>query len=159
MARIPGSGEQNERKRRRSIEIVFKEDRVQSDAAKELKVHLRTVQKWLHLYRLYGEDGIRSRKASGRPRKLGNKEVKRLENLLIKGALRAGFSNDLWTSKRVVEMIRRNFKICYHPHHVPKLLRSLGWSVQRPSRRPVERNEEQVKEWIRTEWKRIKKKP
>lgn len=159
MARTPGSSEQNERRRRRSIEIVFKEGRVQSDAAKELKVHLRTVQKWVHLYRLHGEDGIKSRKASGRPRKLGVKEIERFEKLLLKGALAAGFSNDLWTSKRIVEVIRRNFKVSYHQNHLPKLLRALGWSAQRPSRRPIERDEKQIKEWIRIEWRRIKKKP
>lgn len=159
MARTPGSAEQNERKRKRAIEIVFKEERTQSAAAREVKVTLRTVQKWVALYRKHGEDGIKSRKAPGRPKKLSAKELRRLEKILLKGATKAGYPNDLWTSRRVLDVVEREFNVVYHHNHVPKLLVSMGWSSQRPQREAVEKNQSQIDEWIRSDWKRIKKKP
>lgn len=44
MARKPSSAEYNQKQRFRAIEIVFKERRTQSEAVKELGVHLRTIQ-------------------------------------------------------------------------------------------------------------------
>ncbi|MFC9398253.1 winged helix-turn-helix domain-containing protein [Streptomyces sp. NPDC057027] len=33
----------------------------------------------------------------------------------------------------------------------------LGWSLQRPERRAVERNESEIARWIAHEWPRIKR--
>jgi transposase len=97
MARTPGSAEENDRKRQRAVEIVFKEKKTQTEAAKEVGVTLRAVQKWVSLYRKHGMTGIRSKKATGRPTKLTANQLKQLSKILLKGSKSAGFSNDLWT--------------------------------------------------------------
>jgi len=38
-------------------------------------------------------------------------------------------------------------------------MHSLGWSVQKPERRALERDEQQIVRWKREEWPRIKKTP
>jgi transposase len=43
--------------------------------------------------------------------------------------------------------------------HIGRLLHSLGWSPQKPQRKAIERNEEQIQQWIKVDWPRIKKKP
>jgi transposase len=159
MARTVGSGEQNERKRRRAIEIVLRQQRTQLAAAKELKVHLRTVQRWVGLYRRHGDVGIRSKKATGRPKKLRSWQLNRLQAALLRGPSHQGYGNDLWTSRRILQLVEKLFGISYHHNHIPKLLRSMGWSAQRPQRQAVEKDAEQIERWIRVEWKRIKKKP
>jgi transposase len=40
-----------------------------------------------------------------------------------------------------------------------RLLRSLGWSPQKPQRRAVERDEAEIQRWVKEEWPRAKKKP
>jgi transposase len=159
MARTPGSGEYNERKRRRAIELVFKHKRTQIEAAREVKSALRTVQRWVSLYRKYGDAGLKSRKATGRPKKLTASQLKKLERILLKGATKAGFANDLWTSKRVLGVLEREFGVVFHHNHVPKLLVSMGWSAQRPQREAAEKDQKKIDEWVRRDWKRIKKKP
>jgi len=47
----------------------------------------------------------------------------------------------------------------YHSGHVWRILRSLGWSPQRPVGRAIERDEKAIAEWKRTKWPVIKKKP
>ena len=159
MARTPGSAEENDRKRRRAVEIVFKEKKTQTEAAKEVGVTLRAVQKWVSLYRKHGVAGIRSKKATGRPTKITSIQLKQLSKILLKGAKSAGFSNDLWTSKRILKIIKDKFGITYHHNYIPRLLGALGWSVQRPQREAVEKDRKEIGKWIKTEWVRIKKKP
>jgi transposase len=63
----------------------------------------------------------------------------------------------LWTLARVAEVIQRVTGVRYHPGHVWRLLRELGWTRQRPARRAVERDEEAIARWIKQDWPRVKK--
>lgn len=102
---------------------------------------------------------MRARPAPGRPCKLNQAGRGRLGRLLLAGAEKAGYPTDLWTCPRVAGLIRRRFKVRYHVDHVSRLLRSMGWSPQKPERRARERDEEAIRRWVRVEWPRIKKKP
>jgi transposase len=82
-----------------------------------------------------------------------------LEKALLKGARAAGYATDLWTCPRVAELIARRFGVRYHVDHIGRLLHSLGWSPQKPTRRAIERDEAGIQRWIKEEWPRIKKKP
>src|SRR3972149_5524339 len=70
-----------------------------------------------------------------------------------------GYDTDLWTLKRIARVIRREFKVSYHPSHVWKVLGQLGWSCQRPEKRARERNEKAIARWLRYRWPQIKKRP
>jgi transposase len=65
----------------------------------------------------------------------------------------------LWTTRRVAELIRRQFAVRYHPNHVWRLLVGLGWSYQKPERRARERNEAAIERWKRQRWPAVKKTP
>ncbi|MFC1530037.1 winged helix-turn-helix domain-containing protein [Gemmatimonadota bacterium] len=78
--------------------------------------------------------------------------------MLLKGARIAGFPTDLWTCPRVVKVIQKQFGVSYHVDHVGRVLRSLGFSPQKPQRRAAERDEEVIQGWIREEWAPAKKK-
>jgi transposase len=54
-------------------------------------------------------------------------------------------------------MIQRLFGVEYHPDYVPRLLRKLGWSPQKPEQRARERDERAAARWRRDEWPRLKK--
>ena len=54
--------------------------------------------------------------------------------------------------------MRERFGITYHVDHVGRVLRSLGWSPQKPERRAKERDQEKIQRWIKQDWPRIKKK-
>jgi len=102
---------------------------------------------------------IEARPAPGRPRRLSDAQERKLRKLLVTGAQAAGFANDLWTCRRVRELIRKECGVSYHLNHLPKLLRRLGFSPQRPIRRAVERDERAIQRWRTREWPLIKKKP
>jgi transposase len=84
---------------------------------------------------------------------------RRLLGLLLQGPRQHGYSTELWTLARVAEVIRRTFGVEYHPSHVWKLLRNLGWSSQKPERRAREQDPAAIAAWRQEQWPRIKKRP
>jgi len=151
-----GSPETLERRRKRAIEL-FEKGYAPVDVAERIGVARRSVRRWKAAYRKQGEKGIRAKPASGRPAKLDRAGRRRLERALLRGAKAAGFPTELWTCRRVAQLIRTEFGVTYHVDHIGRLLRSLGWTPQRPQRRAIERDEARVQGWIRKEWPRLKK--
>lgn len=156
--RPKGSADELERRRRRAIELLER-DHQPVDVAGMLGVDRRSVRRWHAAHRRQGDEGLRARPAPGRPPKLDARQRAQLERVLLKGARAAGFESDLWTCPRVAELIARRFEVRYHVDHIGRLLRSFGWSPQRPQRRALERDEARIQRWVRVEWPRIKKKP
>jgi transposase len=95
--------------------------------------------------------------APGPAPRLTPEQKGRIPELLERGAEAYGFRGDLWTSTRVAEMIRREFGVSYHPDHVGRILRDVGWSVQKPKRRASQRDEEAIERWTRERWPEVKK--
>jgi hypothetical protein len=52
-------------------------------------------------------------------------------------------------------MVEREFGVRYHPDHIGRLMHSLGWTPQKPERRALERNEEEIERWKQEEWPRM----
>ena len=99
------------------------------------------------------------RKTPGRPRTLTAEQRKDLLKLLGKGALNYGFPTDLWTLKRIAQLIRQEFGIAFHRSHVHRILVAEDWSCQVPKLQARERNKRKIRRWIRTTWHDAKKKP
>jgi transposase len=156
--RPEGSGKQLERRRQRAIALL-EEGHAPVEVARLVGVDRRSVRRWNAAYRKQGASGVAARAVPGRPCKLSMRQRARLERMLLRGAAANGFESDLWTCPRVAQVIARGFGIHYHVDHIGRLLRSLGWTPQRPTRRALERDEEGIQRWIKQEWPRIKKKP
>jgi transposase len=103
--------------------------------------------------------GIRAKRASGRPPRLTAKQRDKLKRVLLKGAAASGFSTDLWTCPRIAKVIQARFGVRYHVDYMGRLLRSMRWTPQKPQRRAKERDKVEIQRWVREEWPRIKKKP
>jgi transposase len=138
---------------------LLKEGLPPVEVAQRVGADRRSVRRWKAAARKHGKAGVRARAAPGRPSRLTPARKHRLEALLLKGPLASGFDTDLWTCPRVADLIKRRFGIDYHVDHVGRLLHDLGWSPQKPARRAAERDEQQIRRWIREDWPRVKKTP
>jgi len=156
--RPPGSPQDLERRRLRAIELL-KEDHPQVEVARIVGCDRRSVRRWNAAFRKGGGEGIKARPTPGRPPRLDEKAKRRLEKALLKGAEAAGFETDLWTCPRVAQLIQDRFGLRYHVDHIGRLLHALGWSLQKPQRRAVERDEDEIRRWVKEEWPRVKKTP
>jgi len=154
--RPPGSPQDLERRRHRAIKLL-KEGHPPVEVARMVGCDRRSVRRWNAAFRKGGGEAIKARPSPGRPPRLDEKDKRRLEEALLKGAKAAGFPTDLWTCPRVAQLIFDRFGLRYHVDHIGRLLHALGWSPQKPQRRAVERDEDEIRRWVKEEWPRVKK--
>jgi transposase len=155
--RPAGSPEALERRRHKAISLL-EEGWMPVEVARKLGVDRRSVRRWRAAFERTGEDGLAAKPSPGRPPKLDSEERETLEHFLLQGPRTLGYPTDLWTCARVAAVIRRKFKVRYHVDHIGRLLRSMGWTPQKPERRARERDEAAIEGWVKKEWPRIKKK-
>ena len=153
-----GTPEQLERRRRKAMRLLD-EGLSLNAVARRIGCHASSVMRWRNQRARYGDEGLKPKPVPGRPPKLSARQKKRLVSLLLKGAMANGYRTDLWTTQRIADLIEEEFGVRYHRDHIGRLMASLGWSYQKPQRRALERDDEAVEEWKRTEWPRIKKTP
>jgi transposase len=138
---------------------LFSQGHRQAEIVRRLQVSRPTAHRWYRAWRRRGRLGLKSAGRAGRKPRLAPQARQRLEAALLEGPARWGFSTDLWTLERVTTVIWKLCQVRYHPRHVWRVLRSLGWSRQRPARRARERDEKAIAHWARVRWPEIKKKP
>ena len=97
--------------------------------------------------------------ATGRPPKMNQRQKDKLLKMLLRGPMAFGWRTDVWTTRRVAELIHKEFSIDYHFIHVARILHALDWSPQKPERRALEQNEAAIERWKATSWKKVKKTP
>ena len=156
--RPQGTPQQLEKRRRQAIRLL-KSGKNLSAVARALSASVSSVFRWWQSYKKRGLKGLKSIPTPGRPAKLSESQERKLVKLLLRGPLGAGYTTDLWTLGRIAKLIEKHLGVQYHPCHVWKLLRSLGWSCQKPERRALQRDEEAIERWKRNKWPRIKKSP
>lgn len=130
----------------------------QKDIAVALGVTKGAVSQWIKRGREEGVDGLRRRTAKGAAPRMSSEQRAQLPQLLLRGAEAFGYRGNVWTGQRVAEVIKRVFGISYHADHCSRLLRQIGWSVQKPIERATQRNEEAIKHWKEQQWPALQKK-
>jgi transposase len=125
------------------------ESGVSPDAiAAALGIGRSTVFKWVADYRAKGEEALRGKKASGRPRKLTDGQVAELYGVIVGGDPRmSGFSRALWTRDIVRQLIAQRFGVELSLPAIGRLLARMGLSPQRPVYRAYQRSQEDVERW------------
>ena len=102
-------------------------------------------------------EALKARPHPGRKPRLNAKQKRQLIDILLAGPLKAGYQNDLWTYRRVAEVVAKKFHVEYHPDHIGKLLHDLGWTCQIPEQRAREADDAAMARWRKQDWPRIKK--
>src|SRR5919199_1129143 len=94
----------------------------QRDIAAALGVTEGAVSQWISRGRQGGITGLRHRPPPGPSSRLTAEQLAELPILLARGAEAFGFPGQVWTARRVTEIIRREFGVQYHINHVGNLL-------------------------------------
>ncbi len=68
----------------------------------------------------YEEEGIEDVKWNGQrgSSKLTNAQKKKLKRIILKGATSYRYPNELWTTFRIMEIIRKEFKVKFHQEYI-----------------------------------------
>lgn len=129
-----------------------------AEVALAVGVARQTIYTWQRVLDEKGIEGVRAIADVGRPGQLDAGDFKWLDAALREGAQAHGFGTELWTLKRVGDVIKRRFGIKFSDVHVWRLLGSMGFSSQKPERRAIERNEDAVRDWKKKTLPALKKK-
>jgi transposase len=142
--RRKGTVEQLAEQRARGLTLL-EQGKKAKEVADILNVTPRAVNRW----RQEAQKPKRRKKPKpiGRHRKLTEKQVKRLETALKRGAPAYGYFGDYWTLDRIGQVIWQLFGVRCHPSTVWHILNRMGWSCQRPQRRGFQRDEEAIEQW------------
>lgn len=141
---------QMEERRLAGARFLQEENLSQSEIARELGVDKSTVSQWKKTLERAGVEGLKARVSSGRPPRLDEQGEQRLLIDLGEGAVMHGYADERWTLPRIAEVLKKTQGIRYDPDHLSVVMRRLGWSVQRPQKRAIERDEQAVQTWVET---------
>jgi transposase len=130
----------------------------QAEVARKVGVTRTTVSDWNEQLEAGGLEALK-RRPRGRPSGLDAQQKLELVGLLKEGALAQEFATELWTLRRVGQLIEEKFGRRYSESQVWRILVSLGFSSQRPTGRALERNESAIRRWKRERWPALKKTP
>ncbi len=130
-----------------------------AEVALAVGVARQTVYTWKALLDEGGIDALRAVPERGRPAQLEQAQLASVRAALLQSPTAHGFGTELWTIKRVGVLIERMHGVRFSRAHVWRLLGSLGFSPQKPEKRAIERDEDAVRNWKRSTWPALKKKP
>ncbi len=128
-----------------------------AEVSQRLRVHRSTVRLWIDHWNHQGEEGLLEGQRSGRPGGLKPKDREKLADILDSGPVGYGLETGIWTSPLVSQIIGEEFGQHYHPGHVRKLLKQLGYSVQRPTTRLIQADLARKRKWVRYTHPNLKK--
>jgi len=154
--RPKGTIKELQRRRQRAIALL-KDGYGIREVARIVGSSGSSVVRWRDANKKGGAKALEPKPTPGRPRKLSDKQRQKLDRLLNKGPTAFGYKTDLWTLKRIASVIRKKFRVYYHPSQVWRILRQMGYSCQKPERKARERDEQRIATWRKSDWPHIKK--
>ena len=131
--------------------IKRKEGQPMDAIAKQLQISRTAANEILHRFLERGLTAKDSKKKSGRPKELSSAQLKNLRKRLIAGPRKG--QNPLWTTKMVMGCVEKKYGKKYTARHMRRLLRQLGFSVQKPRPRHYQTDLEQQAHFKKTSGK------
>jgi transposase len=116
-----------------------------------------SVKRWKRALNNGGMEALKAKPHPGPKPRLNVAQKRKLLRMLVAGPQKAGYHNDLWTCTRVAAIVAKQFQVRYHPCHVWKILRHLGWTSQKPEQQARESDDDAIARWRKQAWPRIKK--
>jgi transposase len=141
---------------RKSIIRLLKQGKSNEEIAEIEDVSLRHVQNTKKQYKDGGIAAIRPKtrgRRKGEKRTLTPEQEKEIQNTIVdKTPEQLCFKECMWNRKNIVELVRQKYGITLPESTMGVYLARWGFSVQRPAKRAYKQNEEQVTNWVESEF-------
>ena len=146
-------------KRRMKAAGMYEKGKTQAEVARSLGVSRQSASRWYHAWSTEGREGLKAAGRAGRSPRITPDQLAKVERRLLEGPGGHGYKSDLWTLPRIAAVIEEVTGVRYHPGHVWRIVRSMGWSCQKPTKRAAERDEAAIARWVKETWPKVKKRP
>lgn len=135
---------------------LFKEGKRADEIADFFGVTIDAVYKWKRKHKEKGVEGLRSKKAKGKNPTLIDSDKIDIISFLKKPATDFGFETQLWTCKRVQQVIKNKLGKSIAISNLWNALRKWKLSPQMPEKEYAEKDKKKVDQWLKEEWPKIK---
>jgi transposase len=152
--RTPGTAAELERRRRLAVHRL-QDGWKPTAVAQFLEVHIRTVRYWWAAYKRHGDAGLASKPQPGRPSKLTSRQVRQVLCWFRKNPRSFGFATELWTARRVAQVIERKWGVRYNHRYLNGWLTARDITPQKPQRKAREADQKTIDHWRHHEWPRL----
>jgi len=109
-----------------------------------------TVVKWVRKANSDGVETVTDRARSGRPPRLDEDVLNKLDEALSKSPQNFGIPRAKWDGVVFVEYLKKTYHVEIHVRHAQRLIRKLGYSLRRPIYRFFQAKQEGVEEFRKT---------
>src|SRR5262245_36968189 len=145
--RTEGSPNELENRRRLAVQRVLDGYSTQ-EVADFLGVDPSSVRRWVAAFRSQGSESLIARPVSGRPPTLTLTQEKIVRRWLGNSPSEHGFETELWTARRLAQLIHEEFGTRLTPRYLSGWLQDRGFSPQKPRRVPRQRDPEAIAAWL-----------
>jgi transposase len=140
----------------RAVEAV-KRGLAVGQVADAFNVDRTTLFRWVQRYDSNGEDGLRRKPVSGRPRLLEELDEDVFRKIIMCPASEFGYETDLWTVGRLQAVLAELCEVTLSKNTVWRRLRDAGLTYQKPERQYFQVEERARQKWLRTEVPKIRR--
>lgn len=123
--------------------------------ARSFSVRREVVSRWITAANNFGIHHLKSQKAIGPQPRLSEDRFRELIHILKQPASKMGYATDLWSGNRVRHLVKKLWKVSYHPKHMPRFLRRLGLVMKFPERRALEQDPIELRKWKKIKFPEI----
>lgn len=128
------------------------------EIARILDINIRTIYRGLERFHYGGKKALHNQPKSGRSPKLNSAQLQWIAmQVRDKNPMQLNFPFALWTLGMIRELIRPQFNIRLSEVSVGRIMRTLGFSPQRPVKRAYEQNPVLVEEWRTKDFPKIRR--
>ena len=104
-----------------------------------------------------GKEIIQNLKTRGRSSKITQSSSKKLVSIIKKPASKFGFETDLWNTKRIQVVCKKELKISVSHMAVWRFLKRINYSCKKVQKQYYEANKSKQKEWVKKTVPEIKR--
>ncbi len=109
--------------------LLFETGASRARVARELGVSRASATHWYRSWRAGGAEALVAGRPLGRRPKLDAAGRERVNRIAARPPRNLGYDLERWSLAALSAAIRRALGIDYHPRHLPRVLRKLGWVV------------------------------
>ncbi|QVL30798.1 transposase [Telmatocola sphagniphila] len=130
------SSQAQENRRRLGVQLTLEGNTIQR-VAQILKVNSRSVDRWISCHKTRDKQGLEAVKHPGPKSKLTQEQLREIRSWLLCDARDFDFRTNLWTSPRVVHLIKKKLRIHFNTNYLCGWISKQGFSPQMPRRKAM----------------------
>jgi transposase len=126
---------------------LFAKGMPQAEVARRFGATRTAALYWHRAWKRDKKNGLRSKGKPGFTSRLTEDKRRIFKRAIERGPEQYGFETQLWTLSRLASVMRKTTGVRFGHNHTWEIVRSLGFTCQKPRVKARERDEKAIAEW------------